>query len=483
MLKLSSFAPKTVHQDLRGFIKVLEERDELRVVENADPVLEIGILTMLVGRRKNHPALLFDKIKGYGKGFRIITNLITTEARNRIAAGIDPDVRVENMVEFLTELLRQYRPLKPANVSDGPVMANKMVGDKVDMSIFPSPLWHEHDGGRYIGTGTLVIMRDPETGFVNAGTYRIQLHDKKTLGISISPGHHGAIIRDKYWEKGLSCPVVVSFGHDPTLGVAADLPVAYGESELDYAGWLRGRPVEVLDGPFTGLPIPSTAELVVEGEIPPLDVEARVEGPFGEFGGYYSSEERPQPVIRVKAAYFRDDPVLDGRPPYRSVRHDGPLPFNLAFLFKALKDLGHHDVRKVGKAGPFLVVSLKVRYAGQVRQVADLVMSGIGMRPPKYLMIVDEDIDPDNHDDVMWALQSRVDPETSIYLVRNRWTSLTDPRVPPEKKTVWDITSSSLIIDATRPWGWRNKFPKPTEPSPSTSAKYYEKWRNFLESL
>ncbi|MEM2972992.1 MAG: UbiD family decarboxylase, partial [Candidatus Caldarchaeum sp.] len=92
---MSSFAPKTVHQDLRGFIKVLEERDELRVVENADPVLEIGILTMLVGRRKNHPALLFDKIKGYGKGFRIITNLITTEARNRIAAGIDPDVRVE----------------------------------------------------------------------------------------------------------------------------------------------------------------------------------------------------------------------------------------------------------------------------------------------------------------------------------------------------------------------------------------------------
>ncbi|MCS6770140.1 MAG: UbiD family decarboxylase [Candidatus Caldarchaeum sp.] len=475
--------PKTRHQDLRDFMKILEERNELRVVENADPELEIGILTMMVGRRKHHPSLLFDAIKGYRKGFRIITNLITTEARNRLAAGIEPELEVDNMVEFLAGLLKEYQPVKPTMVSDGPVMSSKMVGDRVDLGIFPSPLWHEFDGGRYIGTGTVVLMKDPENGFINLGTYRIQLHDKKTLGISISPGHHGGIIRDKYWERGLSCPVVISFGHDPTLGVAADLPASYGESELDYAGWLRGRPVEVIEGPLTGLPIPSTSELVVEGEIPPLQVESRVEGPFGEFGGYYSVEERPQPVVRVKAVYFREDPVIDGRPPYRGVRHDGPLPFNLAFLLKTLRDLGYHDVRKIGRVGAFLVVSLKVRYAGQVRQVADLVMSGIGMRPPKYLMMVDEDIDPDNFEDVMWAFQSRVDPEDSIHLVRNRWTSLTDPRVPPEKKAVWDITSSSLIIDATRPWGWRDKFPKPTEPSKNTLNKYYVKWKSFLDSL
>jgi len=477
------YTPNTKHEDLRSFISILEAKKDLRVIEGADSNLEIGVLTALVGRRKNHPALLFEKIKGYSEEFRIITNLITTERRNMLAAGIDPDLQISDMVEFLAAILRKYRPVKPIEVSDGPVMSNILVGEKIDMNMFPSPLWHEFDGGRYIGTGTLVIMRDPDNGFVNVGTYRIQLHDEKTLGISISPGHHGDIIRQKYWERGLSCPVVVSFGHDPTLGIAADLPVPYGENELDYAGWLRGRPVKVIRGPLTDLPIPNSCEIVVEGEIPPLNVESRLEGPFGEFSGYYSFEERPQAVIRVKAVYFRDNPIIDGRPPYRGVRHDGPLPFNNAILLNTLKKMGYADVRKIAKVGCFLVVSLRVRYAGQVRQLADLIMSGIGMRPPKYLVIVDDDIDPENTEDVMWAITSRVDPEESVYLVKNRWASSTDPRIPPAKKATGDITSSSLIIDATRPWSWRDKFPKPTEPSAELAQRYYVKWRDFIESL
>jgi len=456
--------------------------NDLRIVENVDPNIEIGILTAIVGRKKNHPALLFDKIKGYKDGFRIITNIITTEQRHMLAAGIDLGKKDVDMVEFLAMMMQNYKPIKPIDVSDGQVMSNIMKDDRINMNIFPSPLWHEFDGGRYIGTGTLIIMKDPDTEYVNVATYRVQLHDSKTLGISISPGHHGDIIRQKYWERGLSCPVVVSFGHDPTLGVAADLPVPFGESELDYAGWFKGRPVKIVRGPVTELPIPADSELVVEGEIPPLDVESRFEGPFGEFGGYYSFEERPQAVIKVKGVYFRDNPIIDGRPPYRGVRHDGPLPFNYAILLNTLRKLGHHDVVKIGKAGCFLVVSLKVRYAGQVRQVADLIMSGIGMRPPKYLVIVDDDIDPDNLNDVMWAIESRVDPEESIYFVKNRWTSLTDPRVPPAKRATGDLTSSSIIIDATRPWSWRDKFPKPTEPSSHLVQKYYVKWRDLIES-
>jgi UbiD family decarboxylase len=477
------YRPTTKHEDLREFIEILETMNDLRIVENADPNLEIGILTAIIGRRKNHPALLFDKIKGYKGGFRIITNIITTERRHMLAAGIDPGEKIEDMVNFLAMILQNYKPIKPIEVSDGPVMSNVMKDDRIDMNIFPSPLWHEFDGGTYIGTGTLVIMKDPDSEYFNAGTYRVQLHDSKTLGISIAPGHHGDIIRQKYWERGLSCPVVVSFGHDPTLGVAADLSVPFGESELDYAGWFKGSPVKVVRGPLTDLPIPADSEVVVEGEIPPLDIESRLEGPFGEFGGYYSFEEKPQAVIKVRGVYFRDDPIIDGRPPYRGVRHDGPLPFNLAILLNTVRRLGHSDVIKVGRVGCFLVVSLKVRYAGQVRQIADLIMSGIGMRPPKYLVIVDDDIDPNNFDDVMWAIASRVDPEESIYLVKNRWTSPTDPRVPPWKRATGDLTSSSIIIDATRPWSWRDKFPKPTEPSPQLFQKYCVKWRDLIESL
>lgn len=470
-----------MHRDLRDFLEILESRGELRKISGVDPVLELSALTVIIARqKKEHPALLFDEIKGYRKGFRIVTNLITTMARNKLAVGIDPELDIGDPVDFLVNMLSRYEPIPSKETSDGPVMENVMKGDDVDVTMFPAPLWHELDGGRYLGTGTLVILRDPEDGWVNMATYRIQLHDKKTLGISISPGHHGGIIRDKYWELGRSCPVVASFGHDPTLGVAADLPIPYGESELDYAGWMKGHPVEVIRGPITDLPIPKDSELVIEGEIPPLHVESRAEGPFGEFGGYYSVEERPQPVIRVKAVYYRENPIIDGRPPFRGIRHDGPLPFAEAILLLTLRRLGYRDVKKVRRMGPFLVVSMKKRYAGHARSVADLIMSGIGMRPPRYLVLVDEDIDPRNDEDVMWALSSRVDPAESVYLVKNRQGSLTDPRIPPSKKVVGDITSSSLIIDATRPWAWRERFPKASEFQPGVLEKFKEKWRDIL---
>jgi UbiD family decarboxylase len=77
---------------------------------------------------------------------------------------------------------------------------------------------------------------------------------------------------------------------------------------------MLGRPVEVIRGPLTGLPIPAHAEVVIEGEMPPPEVESHLEGPFGEWPGYYTVGSKgaadEQPVIRVKAIYYRNDPIL-----------------------------------------------------------------------------------------------------------------------------------------------------------------------------
>ena len=96
-------------------------------------------------------------------------------------------------------------------------MENIHVGDKVDLFEFPIPKWHDLDGGRYIGTGHFVIQRDPDEGWINLGTYRVQVHDKNTATIFMSPGKHGDIIRRKYWDKGQSCPVAVVCGAEPLL--------------------------------------------------------------------------------------------------------------------------------------------------------------------------------------------------------------------------------------------------------------------------
>ena len=433
-------------------------------MNGADPQLEIGALTILSARQgKSNPALLFDQIKGHKKGFRILSNIVTSMRRSKLALGIEPDVDVGDPVEYLARMLGDFSPVLPKEVSDGPVFENVQKNDEVNIFEFPAPKWHLLDGGNYLGTADIVILKDPDTQKTNLGTYRLQVHDKKTLGIAINPGHHGGIIEEKYWERGLSCPVAVCLGHDPRLATAANMYIPWGASEYEYAGWLEKKPVEIVPVPITGLPIPANSEIAIEGEIPPPSVESAIEGPFGEFGGYYSVESKPQPVIKVKGVYYRNDPIVLGSPPFKGVSHNGLLPIPDAILLLELRRLGFPDVKKVGRAGPFLVVSMKTRYAGHSRRVADFIVSGVGMRPPKCILIVDDDIDITNKEEVFWAFQTRVDADESVYLVKNRWGAPTDPRIPPNKKESGDITASSLIFDATRPWAWRDRFPKTSD--------------------
>ena len=134
------------------------------------------------------------------------------------------------------------------------------------------------------------------------------VHDEKTAGIWISPGKHGRFIREKYFDKGEPCPVVVCCGQDPLLFLAGHAAIDHELSEFDYAGGHRGFPFDVIPSELHGLPIPSHAEIAFEGEIYPD--ETRTEGPFGEFMGYYASEASPQPIIKVRRVYHRNDPIL-----------------------------------------------------------------------------------------------------------------------------------------------------------------------------
>ena len=139
--------------------------------------------------------------------------------------------------------------------------------DKVDLLKFPVPFLHEHDGGRYIGTDDLVIMRDPEENWVNCATYRAMVQDKNHVSLWISPGKHGRQIREKYFRAGKPCPVLISCGHDPLLFLAGGNELKFGLSEYDYAGGHRGEPYEIVQSELYGLPMPAHAEIVLEGEM------------------------------------------------------------------------------------------------------------------------------------------------------------------------------------------------------------------------
>jgi 4-hydroxy-3-polyprenylbenzoate decarboxylase len=193
-------------QDLREWIDRIQEMGELTRIEGADANLELGGLVDLYQWDMENPALLFEKIKGYPDNFRLLANVLTSTPRLSLSLELPIDFTRKQIVEEWKNRLKTFEPVPPEQVEDGPVLENRQTGDDVDVTQFPAPFWHSEDGGKYPGTGNIVIMKDPDTGWVNAGTYRVQVHDAKTLGIMISPGKHGRMIREKYWAKGQACP-------------------------------------------------------------------------------------------------------------------------------------------------------------------------------------------------------------------------------------------------------------------------------------
>src|ERR1700686_1196405 len=212
------------NKDLRDWIDGVEAAGELKVIIGAEPKEEIGGIVDIYQRRMGNPAIMFDEVPGFPKGSRVLANILTSVPRINIALGLPPQ------------------------------------GSAMDLQKIPTPKWHEHDGGHFIGTACMVVMKDPDSGWVNYGAYRIQTQGPDVPTVMLPPGKHGPILMGKYHERGQPCPVAVVCGMHPGLFMLAGLEIPYGKSEFEAAGGLMGEPVEVINMPKTGLPGPANAE-------------------------------------------------------------------------------------------------------------------------------------------------------------------------------------------------------------------------------
>jgi len=473
--------------DLRTFIAACQEIDDWRQIDGADWDLEIGALTEATADLvPGPPMLLFDHIKDYPPGYRVASLTLASHRRVALALGLPTDLPKLDLVRLAARKIRDVKPIPPVEVQASPLLENTLTGDAVDLLRFPTPRFHAQDGGRYIGTGDAIIQRDPDSGFINVGTYRVQVHDHNRLGLWVSPGQHGRLIFQRYWERGEACPVVAVFGGDPLTFLAGYQKIPWGKSELEYTGGLRERPLPVLRGPITGLPIPAGSEIAVEGEIPPLEEDGQAEGPFGEWPGYYSGGTigtgRPQPVIRVKAIYYRDEPIIVNQAPMWPGAPVMGLPTSAGLLWDQLENAGIQDIQGVYSFTSYLtVVAIRQRYAGHAKQVGHAALAcSAAARNGRYIVVVDEDIDVTDLKEVLWAMQTRVDPYTDIELIDGTWSTPLDPRMPPDKRASGDHTNSRAIFYAVRPWPWREKFPRVSRSERELRRAVVEKYRDVL---
>lgn len=465
--------------DLRDWLEKLASIDGLRTIKGLhwDMEISIGSNRRLMG--EDPRALLFDDITGYPSGYRVLVAATKTARQAALCLGLPETDSTREVIEAVQQKIPLWKAnldkFPPQVVSTGPVMENIDSGQKVDVLKFPAPKWHDLDGGRYIGTGCAVITRHPDTGEINLGTYRIMVHDDKTLGLYISPGHHGRLHYEKYHARGEACPVVISVGQHPLISNIASVSVPFG-TEYNLIGSISGEPVEVIEEEITGLPIPAGSEIVLAGWCPPDKM--RTEGPFGEWTGYYA-QTGPAPVVEVKRVYYRNNPIIMG-----SAAGAGggqnivPGILMSALVRQSLEDAGVPDVKGVwlsNFAGQmWIVVSIKQGYGGHAQQAGYVASQGspISAYHGRYVIIVDEDIDPTDIRQVLWAMCTRSDPEKDIEIIHRAWSTPLDPTIPRPRK---EFVSSRAIINACRPYEWIDEFPKVITWNPELIKRVREK--------
>ena len=466
--------------DLRDFIAQCEAAGELkRVKAEVDWNLELSHIAKLV-EEKQGPALLFEKVKDSNAA--VFTGAFGTSRRLAIALGMPENLSICELARQWTKLT--IEEVVPAEeVSDGPVLENVIEGDAVDLTRFPAPKFYPLDGGRYIGTAVFLVIRDPETGQFNLGTYRMQMLDEKHCGVQILPGKRGDRILKKYKKLGQKMPAAAVIGCDPLLFLAGTLMHA-GTSEYDVVGSVRGAPTEIITSDLTGLPIPATAEIVLEGEIDPD--ELRPEGPFGEYTGYYTDElyeVKKKPCLEVKRILHRNNPILWATSVGRPVTDVHMLLSftRTAALWSDLERMRIPGIQSVyvlpESAGRFwAIVSVKQMYPGHSNQVASAVISTTtGNYGVKGVIVVDDDIAADDIQRVLWALSVRYDPLRDTEIIKRGRSTPLDPALDPNSSK---LITSRILMDATIPYEWEKK-PVEIQFDAETLAKVQERWSEY----
>jgi len=459
------------YDDLREFIRALEKHGELkRIPFEVDPHLEI---TEFADRsvKTGGPALLFEKPKG--SDVPVLINSFASMRRMEIALEVSS---VEEIAARISELLAMQKPegllgklkmlpkladlasIFPKTVSSGPCKDVIRPQGKFDLSYLPVLHCWPQDGGRFI-TLPMVFSRNPDTGKRNCGCYRLQVFDGSTTGMHWQTHKQGAEHYRRLAAIGgkKRMDMAVAIGSDPATMYSAILPLPPDLDEMMIAGFLRGKPVEMVKCETNDLEVPANSEFVLEGYVE-LG-ELRREGPFGDHTGFYSLDD-DYPVFHVTCVTHRKNPMyvttIVGPPPME----DFYMGKAIERIFLPLMRLQLPEIRDIAMPAEgifhnLILVAIRKSYPGHARKVMHAIW-GLGQAMfSKCIVVVDEDVDVQNSSEVAWKALNNIDPDRDIQFVLGPVDSLDHSSRLPNY-------GSKMGIDATKKWpeeGFTRRWP------------------------
>jgi 4-hydroxy-3-polyprenylbenzoate decarboxylase len=474
--------------DLREFIKALEKNRELkRISIEVDPKLEIAEFADRAVKQGG-PALLFEKPKG--SRVPVLINAFASHRRMQIALGVD---NVEDIAARISEYLEMRMPqgligklkMLPKLAEMGSFFP-KMTGDGVckevilkrDFSLgdFPVLTCWPQDGGPFI-TLPMVFSRNPDTGKRNCGMYRMQIYGDRTTGMHWQTHKQGAEHYRRLLKEGKQArmPVAVAIGSDPATMYSAILPLPPDLDEMMIAGFLRGKPVEMVKCEICDLEVPANSEIVLEGYVE-LG-ELRREGPFGDHTGFYSLDD-DYPVFHVECITHRKNPIyattIVGPPPME----DFYMGKAIERIFLPLMRMQLPEIRDIcmpaeGVFHNLILVAIRKSYPMQARKVMHAIW-GLGQAMfSKCIVVVDEDVDVQNVREVAWKALNNIDPQRDIEFVMGPVDSLDHASRMPN-------VGSKMGVDATRKWaaeGFTRPWPDVIRMTPEVRRRVDELWK------
>jgi UbiD family decarboxylase len=487
--------------DLRGWIAALKKARELHEVNvEVDWDCELGTITRRAFGNGNGPALLFNKIKDYRKGrcTKLFTGGMSNYSRIALMFGLPKNAPITELVKAARKSYTGRVP--PVTVKNGPVKENILKGKDINLFEFPAPKWHRLDGGRYINTMQGSVTRDPVSGRMNVGIYRGMIGKKNTIPVLLWRPQNWGQDMQKYAAQHKEMPVAFIYGWEPCLEFCASSPIPPDVSEYDVMGAVRGAPVELVDCETVPLQVPASAEIVIEGWISNDPATFEMEGPFGEYTGYFGGDQAPKHSVRVTCITHRNNPImrgtLEGTMP-KMVSENGIMSSvqRAALAWNILERAGVPGVTDVhcpaANNGTTLMIQLRQTYRGQAKQAANAIWgSNAAHLRYKHIWVVDEDIDIHDYASIDWAFAYRVNAaEDDIVFFPSTFGSALDPstRLRHRNTALFGTGKwTRVLIDATinldfdpeENYGGE-RYPPSVKPDPRDWEKVEKRWKDY----